>query len=84
MANNDDVQLPSSSDGYRLLGEIGSGAFAIVYRAEVIDTKRQVAIKKINLNVSCAPQFTRCPFKTSAIAHDVQLVSPLCALVSAR
>ena len=36
---------------YRLLNEIGDGTYGVVYKAEHLESKRVVALKKIKLDV---------------------------------
>jgi serine/threonine protein kinase len=44
-----EVHYPCTADDYDILQEIGIGAFATVYRATVIATGEEVAIKIIDL-----------------------------------
>lgn len=54
--------------GYRLLEEIGEGAFAIVWRAEQPSVGRDVAIKQIRSELATQPDFIR---RFEAEAHLV-------------
>lgn len=45
--------------GYRLLEEIGSGAFSVVWRGEQPSVNREVAIKQIRSDLASQPEFIR-------------------------
>lgn len=54
--------------GYRLLNQIGTGAFSIVWRAEQPSVGREVAIKQIRAELASQPEFIR---RFEAEAHLV-------------
>jgi len=50
-------QSGSSISGYRILGKLGAGAMATVYKAKQVSLDRMVAIKKLPQKFSQNPQF---------------------------
>lgn len=48
MSNEGKKKYPADSSGYVLQEELGEGAFAVVYKAQVKETKEWVAIKILN------------------------------------
>lgn len=54
--------------GYRLLEEIGAGAFSVVWRGEQPSVRREVAIKQIRAELAAQPEFIR---RFEAEAHLV-------------
>ncbi|MEM9610111.1 MAG: protein kinase [Actinomycetota bacterium] len=54
--------------GYRLLEEIGAGAFSVVWRGEQPSVQREVAIKQIRSELASQPEFIR---RFEAEAHLV-------------
>ncbi len=54
--------------GYRLLNQIGAGAFSVVWRAEQPSVGREVAIKQIRAELATQPEFIR---RFEAEAHLV-------------
>ncbi len=54
--------------GYRLLEEVGAGAFSIVWRGEQPSVNREVAIKQIRAELASQPEFIR---RFEAEAHLV-------------
>lgn len=64
-----DVVLPGQPlKGYQLVDEIGSGAFAVVWRAVQPSVNREVAIKQIRSELATQPEFIR---RFEAEAHLV-------------
>lgn len=62
------VKIGRPLRGYRLLDEIGNGAFSIVWRASQPSVGREVAIKQIRAELASQPEFIR---RFEAEAHLV-------------